>query len=152
MPKSALQEFEAQRVLHERGEALLKKSIQEARRAGYLPNRKIRVALDTTPILGQGAVKDNLLGEAIVKLGGGWAEAEGEEVTAWAQRQELSRYGGSSLKGEATMDWDSKAQREQLLTPIVQDGRGVLSLAEKVKEEHPEQGEALEADAALLKR
>ena len=154
MPKSALQELEAQRVLHERGEALLKKSIQEARRAGYLPNRKIRVALDTTPILGQGAVKDtyNLLAEGIVKLGGGWAAAQGEEVTAWVQKHELSRYGGSSLKGEAAIDWDSKTQRQQLLTPIVQDGRGVLSLAEKVKEEHPEQGEALEADAALLKR
>ena len=154
MPKSALQEFEAQRVLHERGEALLKKSIQEARRAGYLPNRKIRVALDRTPILGQGAVKDtsNLLAEGIVKLGGRWAAAQGEEVTAWVQKHELSRYGGSSLKGEAAIDWDRKTQRQQLLTPIVQDGRGVLSLAEKVKEEHPEQGEALEADAALLKR
>jgi len=125
MPKSGLQEFEAQRVLHERGEALLKKSIQEARRAGYLPNRKIRVALDTTPILGQGAVKDtyNLLAEGIVKLGGGWAAAQGEEVTAWVQKHELSRYGGSSLKGEAAIDWDRKTQRQQLLTQIVQDGR-----------------------------
>jgi len=68
--KSALQEFEAKLVLHEMGEALLKKSIEEARRAGYLPQRKIRVALDTTPILGKGAVKDtyNLLAEGIVKV------------------------------------------------------------------------------------
>jgi hypothetical protein len=152
--KSTLQEFEAKRVLHEMGEALLKKSIQEARRAGYLPNRKIRVALDTTPIIGKGAVKDtyNLLAEGIVKLGGRLAEAQGEEVTGWAQRQELSRYWGSSLKGEAAIDWDSKKQRQQLLTQIVQDGRRMLSLAEKVKQEHPEQGEAIEAEAALLKR
>jgi Transposase domain (DUF772) len=51
MQKSALQEFEAKLVIHEMGEALLQKSIAEARRAGYLKNRKIRVALDTTPIL-----------------------------------------------------------------------------------------------------
>jgi len=56
--KSTLQEFEARLVIHKMGEALLKKSIAEARRAGYLQRRKIRVALDTTPILGQGAVKD----------------------------------------------------------------------------------------------
>jgi hypothetical protein len=42
MPKSSLQEFEARLVLHEMGEPLLKKSIEEARRAGYLPNRKSR--------------------------------------------------------------------------------------------------------------
>jgi hypothetical protein len=69
--KSALQEFQARLVLHEQGEALLKKSIDEARRAGYVTNRKIRVgALDTTPTLGKGAVKDtyNLLADAIEKL------------------------------------------------------------------------------------
>jgi len=54
MQKSTLQEFEAKLVLHQRGEALLKKSIEEARRTGYLQSRKIRVALDTTPILGKG--------------------------------------------------------------------------------------------------
>jgi hypothetical protein len=54
-------------VLHEMEEPILQKSIAEARRAGYLQNRKIRVALDTTPILGKGAVTDtyNLLGERI---------------------------------------------------------------------------------------
>jgi hypothetical protein len=41
--KSALQEFQARLVLHEQGEALLKKSIDEARRAGYVTSRKIRV-------------------------------------------------------------------------------------------------------------
>ena len=62
----------------------------------------------------------NLLAEGIVKLGDGWRQ--------------------SSLKGEATMDWDSQKQRQQLLTQMVQHGRRVLSLAEKVKEEHPERG------------
>src|SRR6266571_8867214 len=55
---------------YEQGEALLKNSIDEARRAGYVTSRKIRVALDTTPTLGKGAVKDtyNLLADGIEKL------------------------------------------------------------------------------------
>ena len=79
MQKSTLQEFEARLVIHERGEALLKKSIEEARRAGYLQSRKIRVALDTTPILGKGAVKDtyNLLAEGIEQLACRLAEWKG---------------------------------------------------------------------------
>ena len=113
MQKSTLQEFEAKLVLHEKGEALLKKSIAEARRAGYLQSRKIRVALDTTPILGKGAVKDtyNLLAEGIEQLACRLAEGEGEAGAAWAERQGLSRYFGSSLKGEAAIDWDDKKQR-----------------------------------------
>lgn len=154
MQKSALQEFEAKLVLHEMEEPILKKSIEEARRAGYLKNRKIRVALDTTPILGKGAVKDtyNLLAEGIEQLVRRLAEVEGEEVTAWAERQGLSRYFGSSLKGEAAIDWDDQAQRDQLLTEIVQDGRRLLNLAEQGKEQHPEQAEAIQSDAALLRR
>ncbi len=117
MQKSTLQEFEAKLVLHKHGEALLKKSIEEARRAGYLQSRKIRVALDTTPILGKGAVQDtyNLLAEGIEQLACRLAEGEGETGAAWAERQGLSRYFGSSLKGEAAIDWDDKKQREQLL-------------------------------------
>ena len=113
MQKSTLQEFEAKLVIHKQGEALLKKSIAEARRAGYLQSRKIRVALDTTPILGKGAVKDtyNLLAEGIEQLACRLAEVEGEAGAAWAERQGLSRYFGSSLKGEAAIDWDDKKQR-----------------------------------------
>lgn len=56
------------------------------------------------------------------------------------------------MKGEAAIDWDDKAQREQLLTQIVQDGRRLLSLAEQARQEHPEHAEAIQADAALLER
>jgi len=152
--KSALQEFQARLVLHEQGEALLKKSIDEARRAGYVESRKIRVALDTTPTLGKGAVKDtyNLLADGIEKLACRLAEVAGEPNAGWAEKEGLQRYFGSSLKGEAAIDWDDKAQRDQLLTQIVQDGRRLLSLAEQARHEHPEHGEAIQADAALLER
>jgi len=152
--KSALQEFQARLVLHEQGESLLKKSIDEARRAGYVTTRKIRVALDTTPTLGKGAVKDtyNLLADGVEKLACRLAEVAGEAIASWAEKEGLQRYFGSSLKGEAAIDWDDKAQRDQLLTEIVKDGRRLLSLAEQARHEHPEHDEAIQADAALLER
>jgi hypothetical protein len=70
----------------------------------------------------------------------------------WAEKQGLSRYWGSSLKGAAAIDWDDRAQRDQLLTEIVQDERRLLQVTEKVKEEHPERAEAIATDAALLRR
>src|SRR5947208_3982491 len=152
--KSALQEFQARLVLHEQGEALLKNSIDEARRAGYVTSRKIRVALDTTPTLGKGAVKDtyNLLADGIEKLACRLAAVAGEAISSWADKQELHRYFGSSLKGEAAIDWDDTAKRAQLLRQIVQDGRRLLSWAEPARQEPPGHAEAIQADAALLER
>lgn len=154
MQKSALQEFQAKLVLNGQGEALLKKSIEAARRAGYATSRKIRVALDTTPTLGKGAVKDtyNLLADAIAKLALRLSELAAEEIAIWAKKEKLERYFGTSLKGEAAIDWDEKAQRDQLLTEIVQDGRRLLILAEQARQQHPEQEEAIQAEAALLER
>ena len=154
MQKSALQELEAKLVLHEEGEALLKMSIDAARRAGYVKSRKIRVALDTTPMLGKGAVKDtyNLLADGIETLACRLADVAGEPVVGWAEKAGVHRYFGSSLKGEAAIDWNDKAQRDQLLTEVVQDGRLLLSLAEKAQQEHPEHAAAIHTATALLER
>ena len=96
------------------------------------------MALDSTPILGKGAVKDtyNLLAEGIEQLACRLAEVEGERGAAWAEGQGFSGYFGSSLKGEAAIEWNDKAQREPWLTAIVQDARRLLSLAEQAQAAH----------------
>jgi hypothetical protein len=154
MPKSALQELEAKLVVLEMGAGLLQKSMAEARRAGYRKNRNLGVARDTTPILGKGAVKDtyNLLGEGIEQRACRLAEVEGESGAAWAEQQGFRGYFGSSLKGEAAIEWNDQAQREQWLTAIVQDARRLLGWAEQAKAAPAEQGEAIAAAAALLER
>src|SRR3990172_13397011 len=54
--KSTLQVFRAQLIVHEKVQAVFKKSLTVARQTGYLKKRKIKVALDTSNILGRGAV------------------------------------------------------------------------------------------------
>src|SRR5262245_5587228 len=65
--KSTLQLFRAKLVLHERFGELFEKSIEACRRAGLLKRRQLEVAVDTTAILGRGAVKDtfNLISDQI---------------------------------------------------------------------------------------
>jgi hypothetical protein len=53
-------QFEAKMVLREMEEPILQKSIQEARRAGYLKNRKLRVAPGYDFDLGQGSGEGHL--------------------------------------------------------------------------------------------
>ena len=68
--KSTLQVFRAQLMLHGKVREVFESSLRLARESGCLKGRGMRVALDTTNILGRGAVKDtyNLLADGIVKL------------------------------------------------------------------------------------
>ncbi len=71
--KSTLQLFRAQLILHDRVRAVFQRSLQFARQTGYLKGRRMKVAVDTTYILGRGAVKDtyNLLAEHSRSAGAG---------------------------------------------------------------------------------
>ncbi len=51
--KSTLQMFRAQLILHERVGDIFRRSLQFARESGYLRGHRMRVALDTTNILGR---------------------------------------------------------------------------------------------------
>jgi transposase len=96
--KSTLQLFRAQLILHDAARAIFERSLEYARESGYLKGRKIKVALDTTHILGRGAVKDtyNLLGDGIKKLIYTLAKRiEQVKPKAWAGQHGFQRYFGS---------------------------------------------------------
>ena len=106
--------FRAQLILHEKVREVFESGLRLARQSGYLKKRGMRVALDTTCILGRGAVKDtyNLLADGIVKLLRALAAVANTTVGEWAEAQGYQRYLGSSIKGEAAIDWsDRKARR-----------------------------------------
>ena len=68
--KSTLQVFRAQLILHDRVREVFESSLRLARESGYLKKRSMKVALDTTNILGRGAVRDtyNLLGRETLNV------------------------------------------------------------------------------------
>jgi hypothetical protein len=94
--------------------------------------RKLKVALDTTNILGRGAVKDtyNLLGDGIAKLARVLAKLAGQALEAWAEEQGYGRYvGPTSLKGTAEIDWSDVNERRRLLGELVADADRLLEQA-----------------------
>jgi transposase len=135
--KSTLQEFRAQLIVHEQAAAIFRTSLELAQRRGKFRNktgekRRLKVALDTTNILGRGAVKDtyNLLGDGIVKLARVLAKLAGQPLTAWAEAQGYGRYvGATSLKGTAEIDWSDAEQRRRFLGEIVADADRLLEQA-----------------------
>ena len=138
--KSTLQVFRAQLILHDRVRAVFESSLRLARESGYLKKRGMRVALDTTNILGRGAVRDtcNLLADGIVKLLRALAAVERSNVKGWAEAQGYERYLGSSIKGESAIDWSDQGPRAGLLAAIVADADRLLEAARQAQEALPE--------------
>lgn len=134
--KSTLQLFRAQLILHEQVRLPFERSLELARRRGFLkPERKLKLALDTTAVLGQGAVKDtyNLLGDGIRKLIWELAQQERQKPERWAEKRGLEGYLGSSLKGAAELDWSDQRQREAFLGRLVADAERLLELAREAR-------------------
>ena len=115
----------------------------------------MKVALDTTYILGRGAVKDtyNLLADGIVKLMRGLCELEGKDPVQWAATKGYQRYVAASVKGEACIDWDDGTARTALLGEIVADADRLLELSRRAQElldgDSPERQRIAEASQLL---
>jgi hypothetical protein len=165
--KSTLQEFRAQLIVHEQARALFQESLELAKRRGKLRrDRKLRLALDTTPILGRGAAKDtyNLLADGIVRVlrvlarQAGVRRGDREGFAAWATAAGYGHYlghatGEGSVKGAAALDWDDPAARERFLAELVADADRLLGRARAARralaEGSPEEAALVEAAGVL---
>ena len=141
--KSTLQVFRAQLILHDKVREVFESSLRLARESGYLEKRSMKVALDTTNILGRGAVKDtcNLLADGMVKLLRALAGVERAVVKERAQARGYEKYFGSSIKGGAAIDWSDRKARTALLSGIVADADRLLELSRQAQGELPKNGE-----------
>jgi hypothetical protein len=153
--KSTLQLFRAQLVIHDKAQQVFRRSLEWARQTGYLKGRKMRAAVDTTVILGRGAMEDtyNLISHGIKQLCRVLAQVEGEEPEQWAKERGLGRHFSPSIKGSCEVDWDDEASREAFLTSIIEDGKVALELARQVRsglEEGSEEDQRIAKAAELL--
>jgi hypothetical protein len=137
--KSTLQLFRSQLILNEKARRLFMKSLAYARRIGFLKSRPMKIALDTTPVFGRGAVKDtyNLLADGIVALITLLARQDNTPLDDWARRHGLSRYLASSIKATASIDWNSTTGRNTFLRGIVADADSLILLAKEVRADLP---------------
>ena len=141
--KSTLQLFRTHLVIHDEIRSIFQTSIDEAKRAGLL-GKTLRIALDTKPILGRGAVKDtiNLMSEGIQKLARALAGSENATFEEYLKQSGLKRYAEPSVKGSSDTDWSDDVSTNKLLTEIVADARQLLSKVDS--------GDARQMEAASL--
>lgn len=131
--KSTFQAFRARLTLHAQEGLAFEKSVKAAREAGLLPKR-LRVALDSSPVRGRGAVKDtfNLLSDAIVAVLRSIAVRRGVTAREVAQTAELERHVVSaSIKGSELVDWGDKQKVGEFLDGLLEDSQRAVELAEQ---------------------
>jgi hypothetical protein len=136
--KSTLQEFRAQLILHEQTGAIFQHSLEVAKRRGVWrkghpqhERQHMKLALDTTHILGRGAVKDsyNLLADGIVQVLRVLTKLGPFELLDVAEEVGCAQYvQGSSLKGQSDVDWTNPQARQRFLAEIVADAERLLAL------------------------
>lgn len=156
--KSTFQQFRAKLLLNEGFESLfLRLSLDEAVRGGLLKKgSKVKSVLDTTPVLGRGAVKDtyNLVADGIKLLCRVLSQASGEKLDALVSRLDLTRYFDDkvSLKGGAQIDWTNDAERRVFLNSLVADAQRLLLEAQRIKKDASEKQKKAITDAEELLR
>ena len=145
--RSTLELFRAHLLLHNEVRRIFLCSIREAKRAGLLKGKALRIAVDTKPIEGRGAVQDtyNLLASGIVQLSSAIAKALRQKPDDWMRAKGLQRYVQPSIKGSADIDWADEAARNALLAQIVSDARGLLQIAGRSHTDTKEAARLLEA-------
>ena len=132
--KSTFQLFRAHLILHDQVRTVFEQSLTAAKAAGLLRERPLRLAVDTKPMLGRGAVEDtyNLLVTALRQLVRALAKQQQQTPEQWARAHDLARYfpgRHSSVKGGADVDWADAEARRAFLTEIVVDARRLWRLA-----------------------
>ncbi len=130
--KSTLQLFRAHLIIHREVQTVFQSSINEAKRARLLRGEAFRIAVDTKPMQGRGAVEDtyNLLATGIRQLAGALARSRKQQPKKWMSEQGLSRYTDPSIKGSADIDWSDSAAKEALINGIVADAKKLLGMVD----------------------
>lgn len=108
---------------------LVERTVELARQRGLGGARRLRAALDSSPLWGAGRVEDtyNLLGHALRKALGVIARQQGRGLADVAAEAGAELVAGSSLKAALDLDWDEPPAREQALRLVL----GTLDAVER---------------------
>ena len=119
--KGTLVGFRQALIAHELDRRLLERTVELAAQAGTFGARRLRAALDSSPLWGAGRVEDtyNLLGHALRKALGVLARQQGRGLAAVAAEAGADLVAGSSLKAALDLDWDDPAERAQALVQVL---------------------------------
>ena len=141
--KGTLVGFRRLLIEHGLDRRLLERTVEVAQRRGGFGSRRLRAALDSSPLWGAGRVEDtyNLLGHALRKALGVIARQQGRGLAEVATEAGASMVAGTSLKAALDLHWDDPGERAQALVRVLE----ALDAVEEYLEGSTGEGEAMPA-------
>ena len=148
--KGTLVGFRKGLIEHELDKRLLERTVEVARRRGGFSSRRLRAALDCSPLWGAGRVEDtyNLLGHALKKALGVIARQQGRGLAEVAAQAGASVVVGTSLKAALDLNWDDPDERAQALGRVLE----ALDAVEGYLDDAAGEGEARPAGIETARR
>jgi hypothetical protein len=121
--KWSLVNFRKRLIERDLDRRLIERTVEVAKERGGFSNRRLRAALDSSPLWGAGRVEDtyNLLGHALRKALGVIAPQQGRGLAEVAEEAGAEAVAGGSLKVKAALDldWDDPSERSLALTKVL---------------------------------
>ena len=127
--RSLLVYFRARLLINHKEKMVFKKTLELARKTGLL-KKEVDQVIDSTPMLGAGAVKDTyeLLRDGIRKILSLMDKKKKSKINL-----SLKAYGKNDPKPK--INWEDKTERQELLSLLVSDVKEVLSHVDVNKED-----------------
>lgn len=131
--QGSLVRFRARMAAHELDRMLLERTVDLARESGAFCWKKLRVAMDSSPLVGAGRVEDswNLIGHAVDKLVRVVAKKTGRDRESIVAQVGLTMLEHSSIKAGLDIDWSKPAAKERAINRIISQARKALSWAQE---------------------
>lgn len=119
--QGSLVRFRTRAIEHDLDQKLLDRTVELAKKTKLFDARKLRVALDSSPLEGAGRVEDtwNLIGRAMSKVVGAVAKATGVEASSIIEKANLKLLAGPSIKAALDVDWADPDERHEALQFLV---------------------------------
>lgn len=124
---TALTRFRARLVLHKKERAFFEETVRAAQKYGLI-DAKVAEVIDSTPVLGAGAVQDTyqLIRSAVRQM----LKAVRKHPELQTRLQEVLKREDYAERGKPAVNWNDPEARNALLNEIVQDARTLLSETE----------------------
>lgn len=155
--QGVLVRFRERMVEHDLDRKLLDRTVELAKRKGAFGWQKLKVALDSSPLLGAGRIEDtwNLIGRALSLVVDCAAKVVGVSRDQIIEEAKLDVLRGPSLKVALDIDWDDPEQQGQALQLLIEAvGRAQKWVADRAgkRSDEPPLREALAALRRVLEQ
>jgi hypothetical protein len=131
--QGSLVRFRARLVAKGLDQRLLDRTVELAKETGGFGWKKLRVALDSSPLRGAGRVEDgwNLIGHAMRSLVSILARLASKEEERIIEESGANLLSAPSLKAALDIDWDDRAARHEALGVVVQQAHQLIGWAHR---------------------